>query len=61
MSDLTDLDKGTGTSASGLARIRGRLIEYARLMRLDRPIGIWQLHQSRLTRTQQFARTSASS
>ena len=52
MSNLTDLDKNSatsagtgasasaGASASGFARMRGRLVEYARLMRLDRPIGI---------------------
>ena len=43
MSNLTDLEKNTGTSASSFARMRGRLVEYARLMRLDRPIGIWLL------------------
>ena len=45
MSDLTDLDKqtATGTASTGWARVRGRLVEYARLMRLDRPIGIWLL------------------
>ena len=30
-------------SSPATARARGRLIEYARLMRLDRPIGIWLL------------------
>ncbi|HEX6570475.1 MAG TPA: UbiA family prenyltransferase, partial [Steroidobacteraceae bacterium] len=38
---MTDLDL-----ENGLARahgVRGRLVEYARLMRLDRPIGIWLL------------------
>ena len=43
MSDLTDLDKQAAVASSGLARARGRLVEYARLMRLDRPIGIWLL------------------
>lgn len=43
MSNLTDLEKRDPTPASGYARLRGRLVEYARLMRLDRPIGIWLL------------------
>ena len=43
MSDLTDLEKNTSTPAGSFARMRGRLVEYARLMRLDRPIGIWLL------------------
>jgi len=43
MNDTTDLDKDAGTPASSFARVRGRLVEYARLMRLDRPIGIWLL------------------
>ena len=45
MSDLTDLDKqtATGTASTGWTRVRGRLVEYARLMRLDRPIGAWLL------------------
>jgi 4-hydroxybenzoate polyprenyltransferase len=43
MSNLTDLDKNDTAPASGYARLRGRLVEYARLMRLDRPIGIWLL------------------
>lgn len=43
MSDLTDFDKAAATAPTGFARIRGRLVEYARLMRLDRPIGIWLL------------------
>ena len=30
-------------SSPAAARARGRLVEYARLMRLDRPIGIWLL------------------
>ena len=30
-------------SSPATARARGRLVEYARLMRLDRPIGIWLL------------------
>ena len=41
MRNATDMDQGTGRgtrSAMGL-----RLREYARLMRLDRPIGIWLL------------------
>src|SRR5512137_3142733 len=41
MSDLTDLDKPAGHSGTGTAR--SRFVEYARLMRLDRPIGIWLL------------------
>ena len=40
MSNLTDLDHGTQQRTHG---VRGRLVEYARLMRLDRPIGIWLL------------------
>ena len=43
MNDLTDRDKHAGTTTSGGARMRGRLVEYSRLMRLDRPIGIWLL------------------
>jgi 4-hydroxybenzoate polyprenyltransferase len=39
MTNLSDLD-GEVSRAHG---VRGRLIEYARLMRLDRPIGIWLL------------------
>ena len=39
MSNLTDLDDGA-ERAQGM---RSRLVEYARLMRLDRPIGIWLL------------------
>jgi 4-hydroxybenzoate polyprenyltransferase len=41
MSDLTDLDKPAGHGGTGTAR--GRFVEYMRLMRLDRPIGIWLL------------------
>jgi 4-hydroxybenzoate polyprenyltransferase len=43
MSDATDLDKTPATPQTGPGRVRGRLVEYARLMRLDRPIGIWLL------------------
>jgi 4-hydroxybenzoate polyprenyltransferase len=43
MRNLTDLDKGSEHSHAGSGRVRGRLVEYARLMRLDRPIGIWLL------------------
>jgi 4-hydroxybenzoate polyprenyltransferase len=39
MTNLTDFDHGN-ERAHG---VRGRLVEYARLMRLDRPIGIWLL------------------
>src|SRR5512134_1799788 len=39
MTNLSDLDRGL-PRAHG---VRGRLVEYARLMRLDRPIGIWLL------------------
>jgi 4-hydroxybenzoate polyprenyltransferase len=39
MTNLSDLD-GEVSRAHG---VRGRLVEYARLMRLDRPIGIWLL------------------
>jgi 4-hydroxybenzoate polyprenyltransferase len=42
MANVTDLDKNPGPT-TGIARVRGRLVEYARLMRLDRPIGIWLL------------------
>jgi 4-hydroxybenzoate polyprenyltransferase len=38
MSNTTDLE-----SVSRTPGVRGRLIEYTRLMRLDRPIGIWLL------------------
>ena len=41
MSNATDLDKGGGAPARSWWR--ERLREYARLMRLDRPIGIWLL------------------
>src|SRR5512145_1598031 len=43
MSDATDLDKTPAAPPTGAGRMRGRLVEYARLMRLDRPIGIWLL------------------
>jgi len=39
MRNVTDLDKSSATPS----RWGGRLREYARLMRLDRPIGIWLL------------------
>jgi len=39
MTNLGDLDRSV-PRAHG---VRGRLVEYARLMRLDRPIGIWLL------------------
>ncbi|HWJ06116.1 MAG TPA: 4-hydroxybenzoate octaprenyltransferase [Steroidobacteraceae bacterium] len=39
MTNLTELDNGTARRHG----VRGRLVEYARLMRLDRPIGIWLL------------------
>ena len=39
MTNFSDLD-GEVSRAHG---VRGRLVEYARLMRLDRPIGIWLL------------------
>src|SRR5688572_11007046 len=39
MTNFSDLD-GEVSRAHG---VRGRLLEYARLMRLDRPIGIWLL------------------
>ncbi len=41
MSDFTDLDKTAGHSGTGT--VRSRFAEYMRLMRLDRPIGIWLL------------------
>jgi len=41
MSNATDVGKDSGTTAP--PRWRSRLREYARLMRLDRPIGIWLL------------------
>jgi 4-hydroxybenzoate polyprenyltransferase len=41
MSNLTDLDKTAGQSGTGT--VRDRFVEYMRLMRLDRPIGIWLL------------------
>jgi 4-hydroxybenzoate polyprenyltransferase len=41
MSDLTDLDKTAGHRGAGT--VRSRFTEYMRLMRLDRPIGIWLL------------------
>jgi 4-hydroxybenzoate polyprenyltransferase len=39
MTNLSDLDRGVARAQG----VRGRLVEYARLMRLDRPIGIWLL------------------
>jgi 4-hydroxybenzoate polyprenyltransferase len=42
MNDLTDYEKES-IEAHGAGRVRGRLREYMRLMRLDRPIGIWLL------------------
>jgi 4-hydroxybenzoate polyprenyltransferase len=39
MTNLSDLDRGVPRAPG----VRGRLVEYARLMRLDRPIGIWLL------------------
>ncbi|MCE3284163.1 MAG: 4-hydroxybenzoate polyprenyltransferase [Steroidobacteraceae bacterium] len=39
MTNLTDLENGLARAPG----VRGRLVEYARLMRLDRPIGIWLL------------------
>ncbi len=39
MNDLGKLDDGIAHALG----VRGRLLEYARLMRLDRPIGIWLL------------------
>jgi 4-hydroxybenzoate polyprenyl transferase, proteobacterial len=39
MTNLTELDNGTARRHG----VRSRLVEYARLMRLDRPIGIWLL------------------
>lgn len=39
MTNLTELDNGAARTQG----VRGRLVEYARLMRLDRPIGIWLL------------------
>lgn len=39
MTNLSDLDGGIARAPG----VRGRLVEYARLMRLDRPIGIWLL------------------
>jgi len=42
MNDLTD-DEKESLEAHGAGRVRGRLREYMRLMRLDRPIGIWLL------------------
>src|SRR5512137_243897 len=41
MSDFTDLGKTAGHSGTGT--VRSRFAEYMRLMRLDRPIGIWLL------------------
>jgi 4-hydroxybenzoate polyprenyltransferase len=39
MTNLTDLENDLARAHG----VRGRLVEYARLMRLDRPIGIWLL------------------
>ncbi|HET9693981.1 MAG TPA: 4-hydroxybenzoate octaprenyltransferase [Steroidobacteraceae bacterium] len=39
MPNFTDIDSETARAHG----VRGRLVEYARLMRLDRPIGIWLL------------------
>ena len=39
MTNVTGLNDGAGRAHG----VRGRLVEYARLMRLDRPIGIWLL------------------
>jgi 4-hydroxybenzoate polyprenyltransferase len=41
MRNATDMDEGTGRGARSAMGLRLR--EYARLMRLDRPIGIWLL------------------
>jgi 4-hydroxybenzoate polyprenyltransferase len=41
MRNATDIDRDSG--ATGSARPPSRLREYVRLMRLDRPIGIWLL------------------
>jgi 4-hydroxybenzoate polyprenyltransferase len=41
MRNATDMDQGTGRGARSAMGVRLR--EYARLMRLDRPIGIWLL------------------
>jgi 4-hydroxybenzoate polyprenyltransferase len=41
MRNATDMDQGTGRGARSAMALRLR--EYARLMRLDRPIGIWLL------------------
>lgn len=41
MNDVTKLDKAAGHAGAG--SVRGRFVEYMRLMRLDRPIGIWLL------------------
>jgi 4-hydroxybenzoate polyprenyltransferase len=45
MSDAADFDKSRDAvpDDSAWARLRSRLREYARLMRLDRPIGVWLL------------------
>jgi 4-hydroxybenzoate polyprenyltransferase len=44
MSKPADFDRTSGSAdAAGPGRLRQRLVEYARLMRLDRPIGIWLL------------------
>ena len=41
MRNTTDMDRESRSAAS--PQERSRLREYARLMRLDRPIGIWLL------------------
>src|SRR5512135_175294 len=41
MSKSADLERTSESASPG--RLRHRLVEYARLMRLDRPIGIWLL------------------
>ena len=45
MSNAADFDKSRDAVSGDRAwpRLRGRLREYARLMRLDRPIGVWLL------------------
>ena len=44
MRNTTDIDPGSRVGSP--PRKPSRLREYARLMRLDRPIGIWLLHLS---------------
>src|SRR5512134_2080861 len=44
MRNAADYEKSPdGTHATGWPLVRGRLREYARLMRVDRPIGTWLL------------------